>query len=85
MINAITNNIRKRKLKDTDIHICDAEKCFDKLWATECYNDVFDYSFKSDKLALLYNVNKNAKVAIKTESGITDRIHIHNTIMQGTV
>ena len=36
-------------------------------------------------LLSFHNVNKNAKVAIKTTSGITNRIHIHNTIMQGTV
>jgi hypothetical protein len=85
VINAITNNVKKRKLKGTDIHIYDAEKCFDKLWASECYNDVFDNGFKNDKLALLYNINKNAQVAIKTSTGTTQRMSIKDTIMQGTV
>ena len=42
VINAITNNIRKNSIKDTDIQIYDAEKCFDKLWAQECYNDIYE-------------------------------------------
>ena len=85
VINAITNNIRKNHIKDTDIHIYDAEKCFDKLWAKECFNDVYENGLKSDKLALLYNINKDAKVAIKTSNGISKRITIQDTIMQGTV
>ena len=36
VLSAITNNIKKRNLKGTDVHIYDAEKCFDKLWASEC-------------------------------------------------
>ena len=85
VINAVTNNIRKNNIKDTDIHIYDAEKCFDKLWAKECFNDVYENGFKSDKLALLYNINKYAEVAIKTYIGISEWITIQNTIMQGTV
>ena len=85
VINAITNNVRKRNLKDTDIQIYDAEKYFDKLWANECYNDAYENGFKSDKLALLYNINKNAQVGIKTATGITKREDIYNIIMQGSV
>ena len=85
VLNAITNNIKKRNLKGTDVQIYDAEKCFDKLWASECFNDIFKNGFRNDKLALLYNINKSAKVAVKTSTGITERIVIKDTIMQGTV
>ena len=33
LIKAILNNVKRRNLKDTDITIYDAEKCFDKLLA----------------------------------------------------
>ena len=85
VISAITNNTRKRNLKCIDVQIHEAEKCFDKLWANECFNDVFENGLTNDKLALLYNVNKYAKVAIKTARGFTNRIGITDTIMQGTV
>ena len=82
---SLTNNVRRRNIKDTDIQIYDVEKCFHKLWANECYNDVYENNFKNDKLALLYNINKTAKVWIKTSSGVTEKITITDTIMQGTV
>ena len=85
VINAITNNVRRRNLKDTDIQIYDAEKCFDKLWASECYNDAYENGFRNEKLALLYNINKTAQVGVKTLTGITERIILNNTIMQGSV
>ena len=85
VINAILNNIAKKKLKDTDIGIYDAYKCFDKLWAQECFNDLYDHGFKNDKLNLLYQENINAQFAIKTKSGITRRESISEIIMQGIV
>ena len=85
VINAIFNNITRRKLKDIDIQIMDVEKCFDKLWAKECFNDIYEDGVTNDKLSLLYQINKNAQVAIKTSSGLTKRTPISNIIMQGTV
>ena len=85
VINAIVNNVRKRNLKGIDVTVYDVEKCFDKLWAKECLNDIYECGFQNDKLPLLYHENTNAKVAIKTSSGITRRIDISEIIMQGTV
>ena len=85
VINAITNNIEKRNLKDIDINGYDAEKCFDKLFAKECFNDIFDNGFTNDKLPLLFKENINAKVAVKTLKGTTRPFTISEVIMQGTV
>ena len=72
-------------LKDRDVQIFDAEIFVDKLWSKECFNDIFENGFNNDQFALLYNVNKTAQVAVKTHGGITQRISISDTIMQGTV
>jgi hypothetical protein len=64
---------------------CDIEKCFDKLWAQECINEMVASCFKNDKLTLLYEENVNAKVAVKTKSGTTRRITMSEIVMQGTV
>ena len=85
VINAITNHTIRRSVKGIDIQIFDAYKCFDKLWAKECINDMFENGFKSDKLPLLVKENEGAQVAIKTSRGITKRVDISNVIMQGTV
>ena len=85
VINAILNNVRKRKIKGVDITAYDAEKCFDKLWAKECFNDMFENGFQNDKLPLLFNENVNAKIAIKTATGKTKPMLLSDIIMQGTV
>ena len=85
VINAIMNNVVKRKLNGIDIQIFDVEKCFDKLWAKECFNNMFESGFCNDKLSMLFRENIDAKVAVKMSSGITKRINISEVIMQGTV
>ena len=85
VINAILNNIVKRKLRSTDIQVYDVYKCFDKLWAKECFNDIYENGFDNDKLPLLFEENMNAKVAVKTANGTTERTEISEVIMQGTV
>ena len=85
VINAVLNNASKRKLKNIDIGIYDAEKCFDKLWAQEYFNDVIEHGFKNNKLPLLYAANVNAQVAVKNRTGITKRMTMNEIIMQGTV
>ena len=63
----------------------DTEKCFDKLWDKECFNDIYENGFNNNKLSLLYEINKSARVAVKTSNGTTKRITIKDTVMQGTV
>ena len=58
--------------EEIDIAIYDVDKCFDSLWLEECINDIYDAGLQHDKLNLLYNMNQNAFVAIKTPYGITD-------------
>ena len=85
MINAITNSVLKDKLEPIDTQLYDVEKCFDALWLEECINDLFDAGFTNDKLPILFQENQTAKVAIKTQEGISKRIDIKNIVMQGTV
>ena len=42
VVNAVFNNVIKQNLKNTDIEIYDADKCFNNLWAKESINDLFD-------------------------------------------
>ena len=65
MINAVLNEAVKRKLKGIDMQVFDVYKCFDKLWAKECLNDLYENGFDNDKLPLLYEENVNAQIAIK--------------------
>ena len=81
-----TLNATKRKTEDPiDIGVYDVQKCFDTMWASEALNDAYELGFTNDKLPLLHLTNKHASIAIKSSTGISQRINISDVIMQGTV
>ena len=81
----ICDVLSKKKNTPVDLQIFDYKQCFDTLWIEECMNDVYVGGLRDDKFALLYNVNKIVKVAVKTPVGKTDRRSIYNSIIQGDV
>jgi hypothetical protein len=85
VVNAVMNSVKRGRGEAVDICAYDAEKCFDSLWTFECINDLYESGLQNDKLAVLFAINKNAQVAIKTSHGMTKRVDIPNIIMQGTV
>ena len=85
VINAITNSVKNGGEDACDIQVFDVEKCFDSLRVQECVNTLYETGLNNDKLVLLYEETKNAKIAIKTPNGTTERKDIKNIIMQGTV
>ena len=85
VLNAIINSIKRGEKKACDIAVYDIEKCFDALWAQECINVLYENGLKNDKLVILHEETLNAKIAIKTAFGISERIDIQNIIMQGSV
>ena len=85
VMNAITNSVINGNASPIDIQVFDVEKCFDGLWLQECINDLYDTGLNNDKLPLLFLENKNAKIAVKTSTGISERDSIQNIVMQGTV
>ena len=82
---AILNNIEKINVKDTVVALYYVEKCFDKLWAKKCLNDIYDNGLQNYKLPLLYEENMNAQVAVKTSEVTTQKICISDVMMQKPV
>ena len=85
VINAIMNSSKKGDDEACDVCVYDVRKCFDSLWMFECINDLYESGLKNNKLCLIFHSNKNARVAIKTPSGLSDRFTINKKVMQGTV
>ena len=81
----ITDVLSSKTKKSIDIQIYDYKHCFDSLWIQECMNDLYKAGLNDDKFALLYNINKNVKIAVKTPIGITNRESIRNVVIQGDV
>ena len=86
ILNGIICDILSTKKKTpVDIQIFDYRQCFDSLCLQECINDMYDSGVKDDQLSLLYNVNTQVKVAVKTPVGKSKRESIYNVITQGDV
>ena len=86
IVNGIICDVLSNKKKTpVDLQIFDYRQCFDSLWIEDCMNDLFKGGLNDDKFALLYNINKLVKVAIKTPVGKTRRGIISNSIIQGDV
>lgn len=76
VVNAILNSVKKGSEELVDLCTYDVEKCFDALWSYECINDLFEAGLRNDKLALLFEMNQIAQIAIKTSQGMTERVTI---------
>ena len=85
VINAVINQTKGTHGEALDIGVYDVKKCFDTLWNQECINDLYELGFDNDKLPLIYLENETASVAIKSSTGVSRRVSIYNTVMQGTV
>ena len=86
VLNGIVHDaLHNKKTKPINITLLDYRQCFDSMWLEEAMNDLFNAGFNDDKLAVVYEANRNNKVAISTPDGLTDRTLIPNIVMQGDV
>ena len=85
IVNGIINEAVKDKSKNIDIQIMDYRQCFDSMWLKECINDLYNAGVTDDALALIYEANKNNKVAVNTPAGLTAREEVHEIVLQGEV
>ena len=85
VMNGVINDIKNGKGENAHIHVYDIVKCFDKMWLKEVLNDLYDVKMNNDQLALLYNLNRTSKVAMKTPCGMTERMEMNELVLQGGV
>ena len=86
VINSIIHDVLSSKDKKAiDIQIMDYKQCFDAMWLRETMNDLYNSGVQDDQLALLFEANKEVRVAIKTPNGLTDRVKLKEIILQGDV
>jgi hypothetical protein len=78
VINGIINDVlSSKKKKSINIQIMDYKQCFDSIWLEAGVTD--------DKLAILYEANKEINVAVNTPYDLTVREKIEKNILQGDV
>ena len=86
ILNGIMHDVLSSK-KNTpiDVQILNYIQCFDSLWLEASLNDIYEGGIKDDTLALLYDVNSNVNMAIRTPVGKTERKTIQKVVLQGDV
>ena len=73
------------KSKPINIIIADFSLCFEGLNLSLACKDLYMSGCKDDKLALIYDLNRIKRVAVKTFIGMTDRFEINEKVLQGYV
>ena len=73
------------KSKPINIIIADFSLRFDGLNLSLACKDPYMSGCKDDKLALIYDLNRSNRVAVKTSLGMTDRFEISEKVLQGDV
>ena len=71
------------KSKPINIIIADFQQCFDGLNLPLACRDLYSSGFKDDKLALLFDLNRQNKVAVKTTVGMTELFEFNQNVLQG--
>ena len=62
----------------------DIEKCFESLWLDDCIDALYENGIKDDILDLVFEMNQNAEILVKTPFGNTKPIFMENLVRQGT-
>ena len=83
IMNGVINDIHHGKGDLAHIQVMDIVKCFDKMWLKEVFNDLYEVNMNMNQNYLLYELNKKARFAVKTSSGITDRMEMEEIVIQG--
>ena len=86
VVYAVVNSVINGHQPCADLQIYDVQKCFDELWLEDCMLDLaytLPRNMWDDKLALLYKMNSQSFVSVKTPFGLTDRVKLENIVMQG--
>ena len=61
VVNAVLNSVKRGSEEALDLCAYNVDKCFDALWTYECINDLYESVLQNDKLAVLFEINKNAQ------------------------
>ena len=85
VLGAVVNSVVNGNEEPIQIQVGDIEKCFDKLWLQATTNALYESGLKNDNLNLLYLENKKARVAVKINNRITERIIVKDVELQGSV
>ena len=71
--------------KSVHITTYDFEQAFDSLWLEDCILSLRKLGVSDDILQLIFNLNKQAVIRVKTPYGLTPTAVVNDTVQQGRV
>ena len=74
MVNSIVHETATTKSKPLDLQIYDFKQAFDSMSVSVTMNDLYNIGIRDDNLNLINACDADAKVAIKTPVGLTERV-----------
>ena len=69
---------------ETYVFFADAHKCFDKLDLKTCLIDLYEI-LGAQETKLMYELNKKARIIVKTPVGETNPVEVQEIVKQGTL
>ena len=72
-----------KNMKPVQLQICDYKQMFDAIKLQEALSDIYDVGVNDDNLSLLYQANKDVRMAVNTPSGLSERQSIEDVVLQG--
>ena len=84
IVSAIIKDNKERK-KPTYLLFGDAEKCFDKLWLKDSILELAELGVSAKDAMMIYKMNEEATLVVKTPVGNTEEIQIRDLVRQGSI
>ena len=84
IVNGIIHDVLSSKKKTPVVlQIYDYKQMFDAIDLQQALSDIYDVGMDDDNLCLLYQGNKDVRMAVNTPSGLSERQSIENVVLQG--
>ena len=84
IINGIIHDVISSKKKHPVVlQIYDYKQMFDAIHLEQALSDIYEYGLNDDNLSLIYQANRDVRMAVNTPSGLTERQSLKNVVLQG--
>ena len=84
ILNGIIHDVLKsNKMQPVHLQIYDYQQMFDALDLKQALSDLYDVGVNDDNLGLLHQANQEIQMAVKTQSGLTERQTVKDIVLQG--
>ena len=75
--------MRRKDGKCVDLVFYDVTQCYDSLWVDKTLMDLYANNVHSNAINILHEITKESHISVKTPVGISEKVTIKETIMQG--